>query len=126
MYSLDWLRGRVLFHLDPIQSTGEVFVAEIDSHEIAGHFIVRIETDETYREFGLGSTIYVAPSFRRQGIAQSLLTVGENWMRERGVANAVYYTADTNEKLISLFCKQGYELVERAEEMVKLRKSLSP
>lgn len=66
MYSIEWLKDRVMFHLDPARSTGQVFVAENETGEITGHFIVRIEQTESGESFGLGSTIYVVPVFRRR------------------------------------------------------------
>ena len=124
LYSMTWLRDRVLFHLDPAQSHGQIFVAEIQS-SIVGHFIVRIELDEQGLHFGYGSTIFVDPVHRRQRIAAALLTAGEDWMRERGVSESLYFTAETNEKLINLFCKHGYKQIERSDEMVKLKKTFN-
>lgn len=124
LYSLDWLKQRVLFHLDSEKSTGQVFVSENQNGVLTGHFIARIERDDSGKEIGFGSTIYVDPEFRKQGIATKLLFVGESWMLKHSVTEAVYYTADTNSKLIDLFCSQGYEITERRSEMVKLRKCL--
>ena len=124
LYSLDWLKQRVLFHLDPSQSTGQVFVAESSKTEIIGHFIVRIDCDDSGKEIGLGSTIYVAPEYRKQGVATTLLSTAEAWMLDHGMTEAVYYTATNNAKLINLYRRQGYEIVEEASEMVKLSKQL--
>lgn len=43
MYSMDWLRERVLFPLDPAQSTAVVYVAVDPDARIVGHAIARVE-----------------------------------------------------------------------------------
>lgn len=128
MYPEEWLRERVRFHLDPNQSTGQVFVALADDGQISGHFIVRIESDDSGRKFGFGSTIFVDPRFRRQGYGNRFLAQGEAWMRERGMTEAHYYTAEGNMKLINLYRKNGWEVVQTIPEkrMVGLRKNLQP
>lgn len=123
MYTLDWLRDRVRFHLDPARSTGAVFVAEDGA--IVGHTIVRVEQDEDGSRFGLFSTTYVAPTHRRAGVAKGLLARGEAWMREHGMRRAATDTSATNEKLISLYEQHGYAIVLRAGEMVRLAKALA-
>jgi GNAT superfamily N-acetyltransferase len=124
MYSPDWLRDRVRFHLDPAQSTGQVFLSENEGAAITGHFIVRIERDEGGRRFGYGSTIFVEPASRGSGIAQSLLEQGERWMRDQGVAEAEYCTADHHVRILRLFSRNGYRIIEKSTEMVRLAKSL--
>jgi hypothetical protein len=56
MYSLDWLRERVRWHLDPGCCIGAVFVVEAADGAIAGHTIVRVAHDAQGRRFGLVST----------------------------------------------------------------------
>jgi ribosomal protein S18 acetylase RimI-like enzyme len=127
MYTMDWLKQRVLFHLDPLQSTAQVFVSIGDEGQITGHTIVRVERDESGREFGLFSTTYVDPESRKQGIADSLLLRGEKWMIERGMTAAETYTSDSNVKLIQLYRKHGYEITGTRpdKKMVILGKRLS-
>lgn len=124
LYTDEWLQQRVQFHLDPNKSTGQVFVAENAEAEIIGHFIVRIDRDESGKEIGLGSTIYVTPEFRKQGVALSLLKTAEAWMISHGMTEAIYYTATNNAKLISLYSKHGYKIANEAAEMVQLKKDL--
>jgi len=126
MYSLDWLRERVRWHLDPEQCQGQVFVAEGAEGGIAGHVVVRVEHENAGDggEFGLFSTLFVVPERRRTGLATRLLRRGEAWLLERGMAQAATDTAADNAPLIALFEKQGYRIVLRADAMVRLAKDL--
>lgn len=132
LYTMDWLRDRVRFHLDPSRSTAAVFLAEHPSGggggAVVGHTIVRIERDDDDddRPFGLFSTTYVEPGSRRAGVAHHLLRRGEAWMRERGLRRAVTDTSATNTKLIRLYEAHGYTIVVRAGSMVRLAKPLDP
>ncbi len=116
MYSLDWLRERVRFHLEPGR---EVFVLELDG-AIVGHTIVREEPEG----IGLFSTTWVAPEVRRQGLATGLLEAGEGWMRQRGLRAAQTCTATDNSGLRRLYEGRGYGVVEEADQMVKLERPL--
>ncbi len=119
MYTMDWLIDRVRFHLDPMKSEGQVFVAENESGEILGHTIVRVESGEGYF-----STFYVAPEARGQSIATEFIKTGEAWMRERSMNIARTNTAKDNAKLQNLLFKFGYEITDRSENMVSLTKRL--
>jgi GNAT superfamily N-acetyltransferase len=133
-YSLEWLRQRVLWHLDPALCTGRVFLLQSQAGEWAGHSIVRIEREERGMEwgeergaeFGLFSTTYVEPQFRRLGAASLLLQHGESWMLEQGMRSAATDTAEDNLGLIRTFEKHGYAITVRENEMVRLSKSLHP
>lgn len=124
MYALDWLRDRVRFHLDPERSTAAVFVAVVEAGAIAGHTIVRRERDEAGAEFGLFSTTYVAPEFRRRGIATALLLRGEAWMREQRLRVSATFTATDNTPLIEHYRRHGYVLTPANAEMVRLARDL--
>jgi GNAT superfamily N-acetyltransferase len=125
LYDMDWLRARVRFHLDPRQSTGAVLLAEDRDGVVTGHTIVRIEREESAAApFGLFSTTFVDPAWRRLAIASQLLAHGERWMLEHGVSMAVTYTASANDKLIALYEKHGYSIAASYEEMVRLAKGL--
>jgi len=121
MYSMDWLRDRVRWHLDA------------DGH-IVGHTIYRIESDAGAlgaAPFGLISTTYVVPEARRLGVAQRLLTHAEAWFRERRVPLACTWTSETNSPLIGLYARNGYVEAERGPNqltqtmMVRLAKPLA-
>lgn len=45
-------------------------------------------------------------------------------MMEHDLTTAATYTASTNAKLIALYGKHGYRVVERHDEMVRLAKTL--
>ena len=125
LYTMDWLRARVRWHLDPNACTGAVLVAESPcGTHVLGHTIVRVEQDESGASFGLFSTTFVAPASRRRSIASKLLASGESWMCERALAKAATYTASTNQKLIALYEKHGYRIDERRGGMVRLSKPL--
>lgn len=113
MYSMDWLRDRLRWHLDPSKSLARVYLAIADDGEIVGHTIVRRETNEAGAPFGLVSTTFVIPAARRSGIAQQLLEAGERWMQARGLPSSSTWTSSTNTKLIRLYIKNGYAEVER-------------
>jgi GNAT superfamily N-acetyltransferase len=115
LYTLDWLRDRVRWHLDRSACTGEVFLAERSDGDIAGHTIVRVEHDGQGERFGLFSTTYVDPAQRSQGIADQLLQHGEDWMRAQGLQRAATWTSATNAKLIKLYARHGYAEDQRGE-----------
>jgi ribosomal protein S18 acetylase RimI-like enzyme len=125
MYTTDWLRARVLWHVDPAECTGAVFLSESPHGQIAGHSIVRVERDEAGVETGLFATLFVEPESRRQGIASSLIVHGEEWMRGQRLDTASTYTSESNDKLIALFLSHGYEIMGRRSEMVIVSRSLA-
>ncbi|MBK7963383.1 MAG: hypothetical protein IPK04_20635 [Bdellovibrionales bacterium] len=53
MYSMAWLKQRGLFHRDPKQSKGQVFLAKNSKDQILGHTIVRIDKDDQGKSIGL-------------------------------------------------------------------------
>jgi GNAT superfamily N-acetyltransferase len=114
LYTLDWLRDRVRWHLDPACCTGCVWLALGGcTGEVVGHTIVRVEHGTQGERFGLFSTSYVAPPWRRSGVAGRLLVQGEAWMREQGLAEASTWTSSTNRPLIALYGRHGYDEAER-------------
>jgi GNAT superfamily N-acetyltransferase len=108
LYTTEWLRDRVAFHLEPARSTGAVFVAVGGDGELVGHTIVRAEHHADGRRFGLFSTTWVEPAARRAGLADRLLSRGEAWMRGHALPEAATWTSATNHKLIALYAKRGY------------------
>jgi GNAT superfamily N-acetyltransferase len=125
MYSMDWLRARVRWHLDPAQCTGEVFVAENDD-EIVGHTVVRLGPGGDGDPVGLFSTIYLVPRARRRGVADALVLRGEAWFAAHGISTIGTSTSETNNALFALFAKHGYTIVLRAPEsqMIHLSKTV--
>lgn len=136
LYSIAWLRERVRWHLDAAQSRAKVYLAIHGDSDvlsnIVGHTIVRVEKEEGEpgRGFGLFSTTFVEPQARRRGIAQRLLTVGEQWMVTQSLPFAATWTSAGNGKLIALYVRNGYRRTaehihaETGTRMVKLEKAL--
>ena len=125
MYTMDWLRARVRFHLDSASCTGEVFLAEQqeatrEEGSIVGHTILRIDKEDP--TLGLFSTFFVHPHSRRDGVASALLDSGETWFRALGLRRFATNTAATNTKLHRLMERSGYDLVLREGEMVRFEK----
>lgn len=108
LYSPEWLRERVRFHLDAARSTGAVFVAVRADGALVGHTIVRVDSDEQAPRHGLFSTTWVVPEARRAGVAAQLLARGEQWMRDHALPAAATWTSATNAPLIALYARHGY------------------
>jgi len=131
LYTLEWLQDRVRFHLDPAKCIGKVFLAEAPGGQIIGHTIVRIETDDAGRQYGLFSTTYVAPESRRLGVAAALLMHGEGWMQQQQLPESATWTSATNAGLIALYTRRGYAITQThihettATEMVRLSRKLA-
>ena len=126
MYTLDWLRERVRFHLDPLRCRGAVYLAEDAAGERLGHVIVRVEAGDPQDpgDRGLFSTIWVEPSRRRSGVAGRLQDAGEAWMRAAGQERATTWTAAGNRSLILGLQKRGYAVDKEARGMVRLSRPL--
>lgn len=129
MYSMDWLRKRVMWHLDSQACDGAVFLAHLSDAVGAssvGHTIVRVEHDVAGRPYGLFSTTYVHPDCRGRGVAQVLLSTGEAWLADRGATRFATDTAETNTPLLRLFEGRGYRVVKRVPgaQMVRLARGV--
>lgn len=124
LYSLEWLRQRALWHLNPASCTGQIILAEDAGGAIVGHTIVRLDADDTGTPIGLFATTYVVPEARRRGIASRLLLAGEAWLIEHGMATAVTNTGAANVPLIRLYEKHGYAIIAAHGEMVRLGRAL--
>lgn len=116
LHSLDWLRQRVQWHLD--HACAAVWLAVVDD-EVLGHSLVRAEPvgpEETLDagHWGLITTSYVWPAFRRRGIARQLLLHDEAWMRAQGLSHSRTWTGASNSPLIALYERAGYAIVQRA------------
>lgn len=106
LYTLEWLRDRVRWHLD--RPDAAVLLAVDAAGQIVGHTIVRKEEDADTGPYGLFSTTYVVPEARRAGVADALLRAGEDWMRSRSLPRGATWTSAGNTKLIRLYAKHGY------------------
>jgi len=80
--------------------------------------------------FGLVSTTFVDPAFRRSGVASALLEHSERWFREQGLPSCCTWTSSTNTRLIAMYERHGYSIVESGPNdltgtlMVRLSKDL--
>jgi GNAT superfamily N-acetyltransferase len=132
LYSMEWLRERVRWHLNTSQVVAAVLLAEDANCKVIGHTIVRREVDESGQPFGLVSTTYVDPVARRLGVADELLGAGEHWFAEQRLRSFSTWTSSTNTKLIKLYEKHSYKQAETAVHettgtlMVRLEKTLPP
>lgn len=119
LHSVEWLRERVKWHLNPQAVLATVLLAINQDGEIIGHTILRRDDECAVDEpakgqvFGLISTTYVIPAARRGGVADRLLEAGEAWIQAQGLAHATTWTAANNVKLINLYAKHGYHIAER-------------
>lgn len=124
LYTMDWLRARLDWHLDPEATVAEVLLAcSLEGGTILGHTIVRVEQEENGQPFGLFSTTYVDPAARRMGAARALVTAGEAWLEAQGMTTFATDTAQDNPRLIGLFEGRGYAISLRSGAMVRLKKS---
>ena len=121
MYTMDWLIERVRWHLNFKNTDGRVFLSESQGGEIIGHAIARIDHGSL---FGYFSTVFVEPSSRRHGVANSLVKHVESWFSERKMPKVVYNTANNHVALIGLFTAHAYEITHAESEMVQLTKIL--
>ncbi len=126
MYTPEWLRNRVRWHLDEEQCIGRVLLAVNSQGTIMGHVIARVEDAFAPESIGLVSTIYVCPALRRRGIAKALLDASEGWLTEQRVATLATDTSETNRPLIDLFMQRGYAVTFHSTEkrMVRLSRGL--
>ena len=131
LYSIDWLRARIKWHLDPVTALAKVFLAVWADGQIIGHTIVRRELDAQGAPHGLFSTTYVVPAARRSGVADQLLLTGERWMLDQAFPAAATWTSASNTGLIKLYQKHGYSQVAQhvhevtGTAMVRLEKYFS-
>jgi GNAT superfamily N-acetyltransferase len=126
MYTSEWLRDRVRWHLGGNHCIGRVLLAIDSTGAIIGHIIARVEDASARAPVGLVSTIYVCPPFRRRGVARALLDAIEAWLMEQRVAALATDTSETNRPLIELFVQRGYGITFHSIEKRMVRLSRTP
>ena len=105
-FSTPWTRDGILSELT--NKTARFFVAEFMG-ETAGYLGMHIVLDECYI-----ANIAVKEEFRRKGIADKLLSVGEERAKEENCTFISLEVRVSNEKAIALYRKRGYnEMGER-------------
>ncbi len=130
MYTMEWLVARVRWHLDGESCRGRVLLAEFPHKQVAGHTIVRLEPTES-GQFGLVSTTYIDPAFRRTGLASAFLVYSERWFSEQSMPSCCTWTSSTNAPLIALYRRHGYSISDSGANdltgtlMVRLSKQLT-
>ncbi|GAB4188217.1 MAG: GNAT family N-acetyltransferase [Thermoflexibacter sp.] len=63
--------------------------------------------------------IYVKPNFQKRGVAKALITVAENWAKQKGLKQIASDTEITNLSSIYFHKKVGFSEVERIVCFVK-------
>ncbi len=124
MYTMEWLRDRVLWHLDSTKTTSKVLLAEDPHGHIAGHALARIEVADDKTDYGYFATVFVEPTYRRKGIATDFMAQIEKWFVSKNMPKIIYNTAETNGRLIRLFKRHGFVITLFHSEMVQLTKML--
>jgi len=114
------IRERLLWHVDPLPGRQALALVSVDSRgSLSGHTLLRVEREHE-RDVGLVATTYVAPPYRRQGVAARLLAAGETWLSSQGVVELVTYTDAHNTPLQELYRKHGYGATSLADDWVRL------
>lgn len=92
-------------------SDHEMYVAEDkQTHQILGHSIFSVKEDEEGKKYGFWFSMYVAPEFRKNGVASALVGEQENWWKSKGVECVLGHTHAKNMKLQSLIKRLGFVL----------------
>ncbi len=102
-FSAPWTREGIESELS--NETASFFVAEYMG-EVAGYLGTHIVLDECYI-----ANIAVREKFRRKGIADMLLSVGEKNATDKNCAFISLEVRVSNEKAIALYKKRGYNEV---------------
>lgn len=76
--------------------------------EIIGQALYSVKTDTEGKTYGFCFSRYIAPEYRRKGIAELLLGQAIDWFRSQGAEYAVAQTHITNTALQRLFTKFGF------------------
>jgi len=83
--------------------------------EIAGFAIARVEIGRN-AQFVHILTVDITPSYRRKGIAQTMLHEIEILFKERGIEECRLEVREGNVAALSLYQKLGYKKVSRLEK----------
>ena len=86
-----------------------VFVAESDS-QIVGYFVFRIDQDVVW-----GESLYVAPDYRRQGIASALYSEAEKLVESLGSDTVYNWIHPNNHAIVAFLKKRGYTVLNLVE-----------
>lgn len=96
--------------------------------EIVGQALYSVKTDTEGKTYGFCFSRYIAPEYRRKGIAALLLEQAIDWFSSNGADYALAQTHVTNIAMQKLFTKFGFTIsgpFTDAWEYYTLRKELS-
>ena len=93
-----------------------IFIA-FDGEKAVGYSYVLIKHDKSFSDehgpHGFLDTIYVCPDYRRQGIAQTLVAMCEDWSREKGCAQFASCCDLDNERSFAFHIGIGFKEIHR-------------
>jgi len=90
--------------------TGKGIMVAVVGNEIGGQALYSVKVDAVGNTYGFCFSRYVAPEYRRMGIAALLLEQAIDWFISRGAEYAVAQTHVTNIPLQRLFTKFGFTI----------------
>ena len=94
--------------------TKEIGSCGVEVIDISGDGLVN--GDDCRRRGVLSGTLFVAPEFRRQGVAQRLLMEAEGKARWMGVDEMLLLVQKGNKAALNLYSKLGYEAMPRTSD----------
>ncbi len=86
-----------------------IFVAT-DARTISGYLICRVDEDVVWAE-----SLYVAPTYRRKGIASKLHTKAESLAKSLGGDTVYHWINPNNDAIIAFLMKKGYRILNLIE-----------
>ena len=87
-----------------------IFVAEIESGELVGYLVCRVDEEVVWAE-----SLYVTPAYRRGGIAGALYAEAYRRAQEVGVATVYNWVHPNNDRIITFLKKRGYDVLNLVE-----------
>jgi GNAT superfamily N-acetyltransferase len=94
--------------------TKEIGSCGVEVIDISGDGLVN--GDDCRKRGVLSGTLFVAPEFRRQGVAQRLLMEAEGKARWMGVDEMLLLVQKGNKAALNLYSKLGYEAMPRTSD----------
>lgn len=96
--------------------THRLLVAESETDGVVGHALCFLKSFEPEGPLGYLFTIYVAPEHRCRGVGGLLLTEALAWLENRGAARVQAATHPSNQGLLRLTARYGFEVGARHAE----------
>lgn len=98
---------------EDLERRGETFAA-VDMGKFIG--MGRINFYDELPDVPVLHKLGVLPGYRGKGIARKIITAREEWAQNQGAAKVRLYVMKGNEKMIEFSRKNGYHVVENAED----------